>query len=159
MADPLIWPALQVLYSARHTWTLQALQATGTRIEFTQLPVQAAGAYLVNRSLIVINSRYAKSDPRALATAIEHEGKHVADWLSGLDIVSPEGCIATEVNAFREQAKTWGELVGPNGKANPQDDLEVSLNIQLAVYQQKPQAIPSIIADYPGYQAQCRVVR
>ena len=88
---------------------------------------------------------------------IEHEGKHVADMLAGLDVHSPNGCITTEVNAFREEAKTWGELVGPNGKANPRDDLEHSLNYKLYLLRTNPNAIPSLILQSPGYRTQCQL--
>lgn len=156
-ADQGLWPALQLLYQLNHTWTLQALSATGTRLEWGLMSPDAAGVYQPARGLITFNVRWRRSDPRALAAVIEHEAKHVADLLAGLDIDSPAGCVTTEINAFREEAKTWGELVGPRGKANPQDDLERSLNFKLAILQQRPDAIPSLIVQNSGYQMQCHL--
>ena len=92
-----------------------------------------------------------------LAAIIEHEAKHVADFISGMDIESPTGCIATEVNAFREEAKTWGELVGPAGKVDPVDELEYSLNVKLALLRQSPDAVEKLILQSSGYRAQCHL--
>jgi hypothetical protein len=156
-ADRGLWPALQTLQRIQHSWTLQALAASGTQIEWGLMPPDAAGMYQPERQQITINIRWANSDPRALAAVIEHEAKHVADMLAGLDVNSPGGCIETEINAFREEAKTWGELVGPNGKPNPKDDLEYSLNFKLQLYQQNPNAIPTLILQSPGYRLQCRL--
>jgi hypothetical protein len=158
LADLALWPALDVLLSIQHTWTLQALAATGTRLEWAVLPPEAAAAYQPSRSLIVINLRWYDSDPRAIAAVIEHEAKHVADMLAGLDVHSPAGCITTEINAFREEAKTWGELVGPAGKPNPQDDLELSLNLKLALLRRSPEAIHNLIQQSAGYRNQCHLL-
>jgi hypothetical protein len=156
-ADQALWPALRVLQSLQHTWTLQALSVTSTRLEWGQLPPDAVGAYQPSRLLITLNVRWYRSDPRALAAIIEHEAKHVADLFAGMDVESPIGCIATEINAYREEAKTWGELVGPNGKPNPQDDLELSLNYKLSVYRQGPEAVERQIVQSAGYRSQCHV--
>lgn len=156
-ADRALWPGLQVLHNIRHTWTLQALSSTGTRLEWDLLPPEAAGAYLPSRYLVVLNVRWYRSDPRALAAVIEHEAKHVADLLAGLDINSPAGCITTEINAFREEAKTWGELVGPSGKPDPRDELEQSLNFKLAVLQRNANSIPNLIRQNAGYRSQCQL--
>jgi hypothetical protein len=157
-ADRALWPALQALQSIQHTWTLQALSVTGTRLEWALLPREAAAAYQPSQDLISINVRWYRSDPRALAAVIEHEAKHVADRLAGLDIESSAGCITTEINAFREEAKTWGELVGPAGKPNPQDELDRSLNFKLAMLRQNPNGIRELIVESVGYRNQCHVL-
>jgi hypothetical protein len=157
LAERALWPALQVLFNIQHTWTLQALSSTGTRLEWGLLPPEAAGAYDPGRSLVTINARWYRGDARALAAVIEHEAKHVADLLAGLDITTPSGCITTEINAFREEAKTWGKLVGPGGKADPTDELEQSLNFKLTVLQRRSDNIPSLIQQNPGYRSQCQI--
>jgi hypothetical protein len=81
----------------------------------------------------------------------------VADVLAGIDPSTPNGCLATEVNAFYEEAKTWGELVGPRGKLDPRDDLERSLNYKLSLLQRGPDAIRSLILQNPGYRAECQL--
>ena len=156
-ADPSFTPALEQLLALQHTWTLQALATTGTRLEWALLAPDAAGSFRPDLGAIRFNARWYKSDHRAQAALIEHEAKHVADALAGLDIASPTGCVTTEVNAFREEAKTWGELVGPAGKPDPQDDLERSLNRKLRIYQQQPNTIQALITRSPGYQIQCKL--
>jgi hypothetical protein len=156
-ADSSFTPALEQLLRVKHTWTLRALAATGTRLQWSLMAPDAAGSFLADQGIVIFNARWFKSDPRALAALIEHEGKHVADALAGLDVTSPTGCVITEVNAFREEAKTWGELIGTTGKRDPQDDLERSLNLKLSVYQQNPDTIRALITNSPGYQTQCHL--
>lgn len=156
-ADPNFTPALEQLLALQHTWTLQALAATGTRLEWTLMAPDAAGSVRPDLGAIRFNARWYKSDSRALAALVEHEAKHVADALAGLDVASPTGCVMSEVNAFREEAKTWGEMVGLAGKPDPQDDLERSLNSKLSIYQQQPDTIQALITRSPGYQRQCKL--
>jgi hypothetical protein len=113
--------------------------------------------YEPTEGLITINVRWARSDPRALAAIVEHEAKHVADVLAGLDVYSPSGCLTTEINAFYEEAKTWGELVGPRGKVDPRDDLERSLNYKLSLLERGQDAIRALILQNPGYRTQCQL--
>lgn len=157
LADGVFWPALQILDQLRHSWTLTALSSTGTRLEWGAMTSEAAGYYQPSRGMIVINSRWQQADPRALAAIIEHEAKHVADVLAGVDVTSPSGCLQTEINAFREEAKTWAKLVGPRGKRDPRDELELSLNYKLALYQRNPEDIDALISENPGYRLQCRL--
>ena len=157
LADGVFWPALQILDGLHHSWTLMALSSTGTRLEWGSMSSEAAGYYQPSRGVIVINSRWQQADPRALAAIIEHEAKHVADVLAGVDVTSPSGCLKTEINAFREEAKTWAKLVGPRGKRDPRDELELSLNYKLALYQRNPEDIDALISENPGYRLQCRL--
>ena len=149
-------PALLALLEIKHFWTLNALASTGTRLEWANLRPDAAGMYAPGDALVSINRRWMRSDQRAVAALVEHEAKHVADWLAGEDMSSPRGCLATEARAFREEAKTWGELVGPNGKPDPRDELERSLNWKLSIYQRDPAQIDAIIVQNDGYRVQCR---
>ena len=110
----------------------------------------AAGSFRSDLGAIRFNARWYKSDPRALAALVEHEAKHVADALAGLDVASPTGCVMSEVNAFREEAKTWGELVGPAGSQIPRTTWSASLNGKLRIYQQQPDTIQALITRSPG---------
>jgi hypothetical protein len=157
-AEQALWPALQALQSLQHTWTLQALAFSGTRLEWEWLQAQEAGAYYPDESRITLNLQWYSSDPRALAAVIEHEAKHVADRLAGMDIQSAPGCIATEINALHEEAKTWGELVGASGKPRPRDELEKSLNFKLSLLRRGPAAIRNYVVQNVGYRAQCQVL-
>ena len=156
-ADAGFTTALQALDRLRHTWTLEALASTGTRLAWGDLPAEAAALYEPREAVITLNRRWSRSDPRALAALIEHEAKHVADVLAGIDVYSSSGCLTTEVNAFLEEAKTWGELVGPKGKPDPRDDLERSLNYKLSLLDRGPDAIRSLIVQNPGYRAECQL--
>jgi hypothetical protein len=156
-ADPGFIPALEQLLALQHTWTLQALAVTGTRLEWVIMAPDAAGSFRPDLGAIRFNARWYKSDSRALAALVEHEAKHVADALAGLDIASPAACVLTEVNAYREEAKTWGEMVGTAGKSDPRDDLERSLNRKLSIYQGQPDTIPALITSNLGYQTQCKL--
>lgn len=150
--------SLRVLWELQHTWTLNALASTGTRLEWSAaMRPHEVGLYAPREALILINSRWAASDPRALAAQVEHEAKHVADWLAGEDLSTPRGCVAAEVRAFSEEAKTWAKLVGPRGKANPRDDLERSLNYKLEIYQQGPARVEAFILESSHYRALCHV--
>jgi hypothetical protein len=155
LADSSFLPALQVLDKLRHDWTLRALSSSATRLEWGPMPLDASGHYQPFRNAVTLNARWIRADPRAVAALIEHEAKHVADVLAGLDVGAPAGCLETEVNAFREEAKTWGELVGPTGKRDPKDELELSLNYKLALYQHDPDDIEALINQNPGYRLQC----
>jgi hypothetical protein len=157
-AEQSLWPALQWLESLQHTWTLEALVVSGTRLEWEWLQPDEAGSYYPDESRIGLNLRWSRSDPRALAAVIEHEAKHVADRLAGMDIQSASGCIATEINALSEEAKTWGELVGRAGKPRPRDKLEESLNFKLSLSRQGPDAIRRHVLQNRGYRTQCHVV-
>jgi hypothetical protein len=157
LADSSFVPALQVLDKLQHQWTLRALQGSGTRLEWGPMPPDASGHYQPFRGAVTLNARWMRADPRAVAALIEHEAKHVADVLAGLDVSTPAGCLETEVNAFREEAKIWGKLVGPSGKRDPKDELELSLNYKLALYQQDPDDIEALISQNPGYRLQCRL--
>lgn len=156
-AEASLWPALQALDRIHHTWTFEALASTGTRLAFGTLPPEAAALYEPRDGVVTFNGRWARSDPRALAALVEHEAKHVADVLAGIDVYSASGCLTTEVNAFYEEAKTWGEQVGPRGKADPRDDLERSLNYKLSLLERGPDAIRTLILQNPGYRAECQL--
>jgi hypothetical protein len=157
LADNSFLPALQLLHKQQHTWTLSALSSSATRLEWGPMPPDASGHYQPFRGAVTLNARWMRADPRAVAALIEHEAKHVADVLAGLDVNSPAGCLETEVNAFREEAKTWGKLVGQAGKPDPKDELELSLNYKLALYQRNPAEVELLISQNPGYRLQCRL--
>ena len=156
-ADVGLWPALQALGGIHHSWTLQALASTATRLDWGDLQADAAALYEPKRAIVTINRRWSRSDPRALAAIIEHEAKHVADILAGVDVTTIAGCMQTETNAFREEAKTWGELVGPAGKPDPRDDLDRSLNYKLSILQRTPEMIEPLISQNAGYRTECQL--
>jgi hypothetical protein len=125
---------------------LTAIVDSDTLLEFDELPPSvhakysriATGPRGAPKRTIAISTRWRDADPKALATLIVHEGKHLEDDLSGVDVRSREGCIQFEVRAFTEQAITWWEFHGQAGKARPRDELDEELNAWLAVYRRGP---------------------
>ena len=55
-----------------------------------------------------------------------------------IDPRTPEVCFEFEVRAFTQQAIAWQAFYGPNGKADPRDDLDAELNAWLSVYRRGP---------------------
>jgi hypothetical protein len=137
--------------------SIDALEATGqsapllaildsdTEISFGPLPEAVHARYSRIGSgggsairSIVVNARWQDSDPRAIATLIVHEAKHLEDDLAGVDPRAPEACFQFEVRAFTQQALTWQAFYGTGGKARPSDELDAELNVWLNVHRRGP---------------------
>lgn len=85
---------------------------------------------------IVISSALSRSDPKALAALIVHEGAHLKDDLAGRDNRTVEACFQFEIRAFAQQSLAWQAFYGPNGKPQPKDELDTWLNSWLATHRQ-----------------------
>jgi hypothetical protein len=127
------------------TEPLQALVDTDTDVSFGPLNDQLNARYVrigdngagAIRSIIV-SARWQRADPKAIAALLVHEAKHLQDDVDGIDPRTTEACFDFETRAFTQQAIAWGAFYGPNGKANPADDLDTDLNTWLAVYRRGP---------------------
>ncbi|MFN8637521.1 MAG: hypothetical protein U0893_27020 [Chloroflexota bacterium] len=140
LGDGLAKP-IDVLEEAKILEPLQTILDSDTDLAFGPLPdavharysriggTTGAGAI---RS-IVVSTRWQQSDPKAIATLIVHEAKHLSDDVAGIDPRSQEGCFQFEVRAFKAQVLAWETFYGPNGKAQPKDELDAELNTWLAV--------------------------
>jgi hypothetical protein len=127
------------------TEPLQAIVDSDTDLSFGPLPpkvharysrIGTSGAGAIRS--IVVDARWQESDPKAIATLIVHEAKHLEDDLAGIDPRTPEVCFQFEVRAFTQQTLAWQTMYGPNGKVQPQDDLDDELNGWLTVYRRGP---------------------
>jgi hypothetical protein len=124
---------------------LMAIVDSDTEIAFGPLPeaVHArysrigSGSGSAIRS-IVVNARWQQSDPRAIATLVVHEAKHLEDDLAGVDPRVSEACFQFEVRAFTQQALAWQVFYGQNGKLRPDDELDAELNAWLSVHRRGP---------------------
>ena len=142
----MLFSAIDALEAADKLLMLNVIAQTDTEITFGDLPEHVHARYSrIGRGprqpptrTIVVNNRWRNSDPKALATIIAHEAKHLEDDLAGADVRTPEGCFNFEFRAFTEQALIWQGYYGRDGKARPQDDLDVELNSWLEAHQKGP---------------------
>jgi hypothetical protein len=140
--------AIDVLEDAKLTEPLQTILDSDTDIAFGPLPENVHARYSriggggngAIRS-IVVSSRWSQSDPKAIATLIVHEARHLADDVAGIDPRGLDGCYQFEVRAFKEQVVAWEAFYGAAGKAQPKDDLDRELNAWLAVERRGPNEI------------------
>jgi len=124
---------------------LQTLVETDTNVSFGPLNDATHARYVrigdngagAIRSIIV-NTRWQQADPKAVATLLVHESKHLEDDVAGVDPRTPDACYDFEVRAFTQQAVAWQAFYGPNGKVEPADDLDVELNAWVSVYRRGP---------------------
>jgi len=127
------------------TSTLQALVDSDTEVAFGPLEESVHARYIrigdngggAIRSIIV-STRWQRADPKAIATLLVHESKHLEDDIAGIDPRTAEVCFDFEVRAFTQQAMAWQAFYGPNGKAEPRDDLDAELNAWLSVHRRGP---------------------
>jgi hypothetical protein len=124
---------------------LQAIADSNTDLTFGPLEEKVHARYSRIGTIgagairtIVVDTRWQGSDPKAIATLIVHEAKHLEDDLAGIEPNTPELCYQFEIRAFTQQVLAWQTLYGPNGKAEPQDDLDDELNGWLRVYRRGP---------------------
>jgi len=137
--------AVDVLEMAGFIEPLQALVDSDTDVTFGPLPDTVHARYSRIGSsgsggirTIVVNPRWQKSDPKAIATLIVHEATHLEDDLAGDGPTTAESCFAFEVHAFTKQALAWQVFYGANGKAQPTDELDQELNAWLTVHRRGP---------------------
>lgn len=137
--------SIDALEEAKLIDPLQTILDSDTDIAFGPLPenvharysrIGGGGASAIRS--IVVSSRWAQSDPKAIATLIVHEARHLADDLAGVDPRSLDGCFQFEVRAFKEQVVAWETFYGIKGKAQPKDELDSELNAWQSVERRGP---------------------
>ena len=137
--------SIDALEATGQSGPLLAILDSDTEVAFGPLPDEVharysrigSGSGSAIRS-IVVNARWQRSDPRAIATLIVHEAKHLEDDLAGVDPRTPDICFQFEMRAFTMQAAAWQTFYGPNGKARPADELDKELNSWLVAYRGGP---------------------
>jgi hypothetical protein len=140
--------AIDLLEANQLTTPLQAILDSNTEVQFGPLPDLVHARYIRIGSSgggairsIVVNAKWQDADPKAIATLVVHEAKHLEDDLAGIDPRTPEVCFQFEVRAFTQQALAWQTFYGPNGKTGPRDDLDTELNAWLVVHRRGPDEI------------------
>ncbi len=116
-----------------------------------------AGLFNAGRPAIYINPKWAKSDVKALSAVILHELVHLNDFLEGRDLYSRQGCLASELRAFKVQSDYWERLTGPEGKTPPRDELETHLNSVLTGLNISPDQFANLLLQV--YDEQCEPAR
>jgi hypothetical protein len=149
-ADRSLGPVLDALQDSGAPQVVEALVKADAEILFAPLPrdgrgrsrefarYTSVGVYGPVKRSIVLDVALQGSDPKALATLIVHEGTHLKDDLAGADKRTMEACFQFEIRAFTQQALAWQTFYGPDGKAEPRDDLDAWLNSWLATYRKGP---------------------
>jgi endonuclease YncB( thermonuclease family) len=151
-AHPELHPFLDVLYtSPSGRRILDRLVLTSPTLQFRFMDGIASSDPLAN--LAVLSSSGVWADPRAVAAVIAHEGVHLVDFVADdLGLVDFD-CYAQELHAHGFMVQVWAELVGPDGKPEPEHPWEETLNNALRIAQQDD--LENYIRRSAGYQAQC----
>ncbi len=154
--DPVLRRPVEILYGTRNGRRLvEVMQQNGVPIVMEQSDNPRRSAYfqyfrkgqtvVPGTSSIQVNTRWVKSDPKALAAVLAHEGTH-ADLLFNHIIPSGQelSCEEEEQEAYSAGAGFWEEMYGPRGKAVAADDLDRELNYELS-YRGTPAFLQSIV--------------
>lgn len=96
------------------------------------LPSGTYGTYSVTTNSIRYTYLLVNYDPHDLAAVIGHEGQHAFDTLTTGRHNGGIACYEAEYRGFWAEAMLWRAWYGPQGKANPTNDLEREENISLA---------------------------
>lgn len=93
---------------------------------------KAGGEIFGESASIHLNSHWYRSDPKALAAILAHEGTHAEIFFTRVIPNDEElTCVEEEQEAYSAGAQLWQEMYGPRGKLKPSDDLDRELNIEL----------------------------
>ncbi len=157
--------SLDALESAEQLAPLNAILESATELSFGELPARARARYTrIERPgaggptrEIVVSSRLRGLDPKALATVIAHEAKHLEDDLAGADARTAESCFQFETRAFAAQSAVWGGFYGPGGKMPPETELDEELNFWLAVSRRDPAELDRRVREL--YARECTIGR
>jgi hypothetical protein len=146
---------VQLLASSKTANLLLARAAqAGYDLRYGNLPTDVLGLFRpASRDVIVSNDlREFPSVDRG--PVIAHELQHVSDWLAeGARVATPEGCIATEANAFHTESAVWLELRG--GQLGPASNaLERELNTITRAITTDPEGFASRLTSV--YQDECK---
>jgi hypothetical protein len=113
---------------------------------------KALGLFSLADNTIYISDAVQSEDVRNVADLISHESSHALDRWTGADIVSSQGCLATEVQAFKHQVDVWRWFY-PQLKQQPLDDLDRFLNQVTRFVETNPAGFVQKLTDI--YHHQC----
>jgi hypothetical protein len=136
------------------THLLGVLEANRVAIHFVSMAPGIYARYSVARHTIEIDDRWMDGDEITLAAVIAHEATHAQDAVSGyLSNGGADACTDSEVRAFRTSALFWIDRYGPNGKLDPQNDLDRQLNAVADRQQRDPLGLDDLVRQ--TYHQQC----
>jgi hypothetical protein len=153
--DEHVLGALALLDSSPATSQLRGVLDTNrVSIHFVSMAPGVYARYSVTRHTIEIDNRWVDGDEITLAAVIAHEGIHAQDAVSGyLSSGGANACIDSEVRAFRASALFWIAQYGPNGKMDPQNELDRQLNAVAERQQRDPLILEELVRQ--TYVQQC----
>ena len=154
-SDEHVLGALALLDASPPTAHLRSvLEANRVAIRFVAMAPGIYARYSVARHTIEIDNRWIDGDELTLAAVIAHEATHAQDAVSGyLSSGGADACVDSEVRAFRTSALFWIDQYGPNGKLDPQNELDHQLNAVAARQQHDPLGLEDLVRQ--TYHQQC----
>jgi hypothetical protein len=153
--DAHVLSALALLDASAATAELRGvLDANHVTIHFVAMAPGIYARYSVARHTIEIDDRWMDGDEITLAAVIAHEATHAQDAVSGyLSSGGADACMDSEVRAFRRSALFWVDEYGPDGKLDPQNDLDLQLNSVADRQQHDPLGLDDLVRQ--TYHQQC----
>jgi hypothetical protein len=154
-SDERVLSALSLLDASPATAQLRAvIDANHVTIHFVAMAPGIYARYSVARHTIEIDDRWMDGDEITLAAVIAHEATHAQDAVSGyLSSGGAAACMDSEVRAFRRSALFWIDEYGPDGKTDPQNDLDLQLNSVAERQQRDPLGLEDLVRQ--TYHQQC----
>jgi hypothetical protein len=153
--DAHVLSALALLDASAPTAELRGvLDANHVTIHFVAMAPGIYARYSVARHTIEIDDRWMDGDEITLAAVIAHEATHAQDAVSGyLSSGGADACMDSEMRAFRRSALFWIDEYGPDGKLDPQNDLDLQLNSVADRQQHDPLGLDDLVRQ--TYHQQC----
>lgn len=154
-SDQRVLSALALLETTPSTVQLRGvLDANRVSIRFVSMAPGIYARYSVARHTIEIDDRWMDDDVVTLSAVIAHEATHAQDAVSGyLASGGADACMDSEVRAFRRSALFWIDQYGPDGKPDPQNDLDRQLNSVAERQQRDPLGLEDLVRQ--TYHQQC----
>lgn len=151
----LVNQALGLLAADASTANLpKVIAANHVRISFMVLPPGTFGQYVLGQHLIAVDRTWSSASAVDVAAVLAHEATHASDDVSGyLSTNHVDSCVGSEVHAFRASAQFWTDYYGPQGKPDPQDEIEQQMNLLASREATDPAGLATIIRQ--TYHDQC----
>jgi hypothetical protein len=153
-----IWPSLELLHLLHFDWELASASQRPTPIVLTDLPAGAFGEYDRTANVVQLSNMLLGTSLEARTAFLAHELTHLNDDLNGRlgdpGDLSANGCYATEVRAFQNEANFWQMVFGPQGKPGP-DPIEARENIKMWAFVGNAYFTDLVVRTTPSYIRQC----
>tara|TARA_B100000029_G_scaffold496217_1_gene562217 strand:- start:769 stop:2076 length:1308 start_codon:yes stop_codon:yes gene_type:complete len=113
-------------------------------MEFTVMPMGTL-AMFTSAPSVKVNERLRNEDSRILAAVLAHELRHFEDYMRGILVAGPTGCLDAEIRAVNREAETWTRLVGSRGLHPEPSRLAQIENYRATVYADGAEAIEGLV--------------